>query len=169
VPLIEQEVLDYVSTEASLQGLEGIIDESKAMAGITILTAARTLQGDEVRAKLSAEFAELYHDLDLGFNPFNFIMPWAPLPHNRKRDAAHAKMREVYKDVIQKRRNGDGEAIGQGMVVMNCNYKDGRAVPDHDNAHMMITLFMAGQHTSSSASSWIILQLASRPDVTEEL
>ena len=86
MPLIEQEVLDYVATETSLQGLEEIMDVSKVMAGITILTAARTLQGDDVRAKLSAEFAELYHDLDMSLKPVNFIMPWAPLPHNRKRE-----------------------------------------------------------------------------------
>lgn len=86
VLLIEQEVLNYVATETSLQGLERIIDGSKIMAGITILTAARTLQGDDLRAKLSAECAELYHDLDMGLNPVNFIMPWAPLPHNRKRE-----------------------------------------------------------------------------------
>lgn len=90
VPLIEQEVLD-VATETSLQGLEGIMDVSKTMAGIAILTAARTLQGDEVRAKLSAEFAVLYHDLGMGFNPVNFIMPWAPLPHNHKREGHTTK------------------------------------------------------------------------------
>lgn len=34
---------------------------------------------------------------------------------------------------------------------------------------MMITMLMAGQHSSSSSSSWIFLRLASRPDIQEEL
>ncbi|KAK3192663.1 Lanosterol 14-alpha-demethylase [Lecanicillium sp. MT-2017a] len=170
VPLIEHEVRGYVATEPSLQGREGTVDVARAMAGITILTAARTLQGEEVRAALSAEFAELYHDLDLGFNPVNFIVPWAPLPHNRRRDAAHAKMRAVYTDIIRKRREGK-MLEGQDMIwnLMNCTYKDGSPLLDHEIAHLMITLLMAGQHTSSSASSWIMLHLASRSDVTEEL
>ncbi|EKG20826.1 Cytochrome P450 [Macrophomina phaseolina MS6] len=34
---------------------------------------------------------------------------------------------------------------------------------------MMITLLMAGQHSSSSASSWIMLRLATEPRIVEEL
>lgn len=80
-------------------------------------------------------------------------------------------MREIYEDIIQKRRDEGREATGQDMIcnLMNCSCKDGGAVPDHEIAHMMITLLMAGQHTSSSASPWLVLHLASRADVTQEL
>ena len=172
VQLIEKEVLDYTNTVASLDGQCGTVDISGAMAQITIFTAARALQGEEVRSKLSAKFASLYHDLDLGFTPINFLMPWAPLPNNRRRDAAHTKMRAIYMDIINERRKrGVDLEEGSDMIwnLMRCNYKDGRPVPDKEIAHMMITLLMAGQHTSSSASSWVMLHLASRPDITEEL
>ncbi|KND87435.1 Eburicol 14-alpha-demethylase [Tolypocladium ophioglossoides CBS 100239] len=53
--------------------------------------------------------------------------------------------------------------------LMGCVYKNGTPVPDKEIAHMMITLLMAGQHSSSSSSSWIMLRLASRPDLVEEL
>ena len=36
------------------------------MSEITILTAARTLQGAEIRSSLDKRFADLYHDLDNG-------------------------------------------------------------------------------------------------------
>ncbi|OAQ97727.1 hypothetical protein LLEC1_00403 [Akanthomyces lecanii] len=170
VPMIEEEVLDYLASEPSLQGVAGTMDVPKSMGGITILTAARTLQGREVRSKLSAGFAELYHDLDLGFRPVNFLMPWAPLPENRKRDAAHAKMREVYSAIVDERRQSEKECDSDMIWnLMNSVYKDGSTIPNHEIAHLMITLLMAGQHTSSSASSWIVLHLASRPEVTEEL
>ncbi|KAJ6782614.1 hypothetical protein PWT90_00167 [Aphanocladium album] len=169
VPMIEEEVLGYVASEPSLQGAAGTMDVSKSMAGITILTAARTLQGQEVRSKLSAGFAELYHDLDLGFRPVNLLMPWAPLPENRRRDAAHAKMRDVYSKIIDERRLSEKEDTDMIWNLMNCVYKDGSTIPNHEIAHLMITLLMAGQHTSSSASSWVVLHLASRPEVTEEL
>lgn len=170
VPLIEREVLDYLKGAADFKGECGTLDVCKSMSEITIFTAGRALQGDEVREKLTAEFAALYHDLDMGFQPINFLMPWAPLPHNRKRDVAHGKMRAIYMDIIAERRKS-GVADGSDMIwnLMNCTYKDGSAVPDKEIAHMMITLLMAGQHTSSSASSWIMLRLASRPDITEQL
>lgn len=52
---------------------------------------------------------------------------------------------------------------------MGCQYKDGTALTDQDIAHIMIALLMAGQHSSSSTISWILLRLASRPDIQEGL
>lgn len=65
VPLIEQEVLDYIKSTPAWKGSSGTIDICGAMSEITLFTAARSLQGKEVRQKLTAEFAELYHDLDM--------------------------------------------------------------------------------------------------------
>lgn len=171
VQLIEGEVLDYISSAPAFRGRSGTVDIASTMAEITIFTAGRALQGEEVRRKLTAEFASLYHDLDSGFTPINFLLPWAPLPHNRKRDAAHKRMRAIYMDIIQERRKSDTEKEGSDMIwnLMRCTYKDGRPIPDKEIAHMMITLLMAGQHTSSSASTWIMLHLASEPKITEEL
>ena len=172
VPLIEKETLDYIHASPKFQGSSGVVDVSAAMAEITIFTAARALQGEEVRSKLTAEFADLYHDLDKGFSPINFMLPWAPLPHNKKRDAAHAHMRAIYTDIINKRRrNGDDEAQSSDMIwnLMRCTYKNGQPIPDKEIAHMMITLLMAGQHSSASVGSWIMLRLASQPEVIEEL
>jgi len=142
------------------------------MAEVTIFTAARTLQGAEVRSKLDSSFAALYHDLDLGFSPVNFLLPWAPLPRNRKRDRAQRKMREVYMALINERRAGGRKPEGEEDMLwhlMTCRYKNGQSVPDKEVAHMMITLLMAGQHSSSAVSAWILLRLASRPDIQQEL
>ncbi|KAF5620562.1 cytochrome P450 monooxygenase family 51 (sterol 14-demethylase) [Fusarium sp. NRRL 52700] len=150
VQLIEQEVLEYIQAVPPFSGKSGTVDVSKAMAEITIFTAARSLQGEEVRRKLTAELAALYHDLDLGFTP----------------------MREIYMGIINERRRGGGDLEkGTDMIanLMNCEYKNGQPIPDKEIAHMMITLLMAGQHSSSSASSWVILHLASSPDIAGEL
>ncbi|KAI9616020.1 hypothetical protein H4Q26_011272 [Puccinia striiformis f. sp. tritici PST-130] len=48
-------------------------------------------------------------------------------------------------------------------------YKDGRPLTDKEIAHIMIALLMAGQHTSAATGSWLILHLASRPDLVKEL
>lgn len=109
---------------------------------------------------------------DQGFSPINFLFPGLPLPRNRRRDAAHAKMRDVYLDIIKERRKHDPESNGEHDMIwnlMNCNYKNGTQISDKEIAHMMITLLMGGQHSSSSAGSWIMLRLAAHPDIAEEL
>lgn len=44
-------------------------------------------------------------------------------------------------------------------------YRNGAALKDHEIAHIMIALLMAGQHTSSASGSWSLLHLAANPDV----
>lgn len=75
-------------------------------------------------------------------------------------------------DIInQRRKDGLESSADHDMIwnLLNCSYKDGTPVPDKEVAHMMITLLMGGQHSSSSASSWIMLRLAAHPDIAEEL
>ena len=171
VQLITQEVNDFVENSTAFQSPKGVVDVSKTMAEITIFTASRSLQGKEVRDKFDSTFADLYHDLDMGFAPINFMLPWAPLPHNRKRDAAQKKMTETYMKIIKNRRQAGGEKDSEDMVwnLMSCVYKDGTPVPDQEIAHMMIALLMAGQHSSSATAAWIVLRLATKPGIIEEL
>lgn len=141
------------------------------MAELTIYTASASLQGREVRSRFDSTFAQLFHNLDAGFSPINFMFPWAPFPHNRKRDAAREKMASVYLDIIRSRRESRKERDSEDMIwnLMNSTYKNGTPVPEKEVAHMMIALLMAGQHSSSATSAWIILRLSTRPDVVEEL
>jgi sterol 14alpha-demethylase len=175
--LIGQEVEKFFARDAphkKFSSTSGTVDVPPAFAELTIYTASRSLQGKEVRDGFDSSFADAYHDLDMGFTPINFMLPWFPLPHNRKRDRAHKKMSDTYLNIIKQRRsqgNKKAEDREQDMIwnLMNCSYKDGKPVPDPEIAHMMIALLMAGQHSSSSTISWIVLRLASRPDITEEL
>ncbi|OQV06027.1 hypothetical protein CLAIMM_10668 [Cladophialophora immunda] len=173
VDLIASETKSFVEKGNPFRSHSGKIDVAPAMAELTIYTASRSLQGPEVRAKFDSTFADLYHDLDMGFSPINFMLSWAPLPHNRKRDIAQKKMADTYMEIIKQRRAAGGkrEKGDQDMIwnLMGCVYKDGTPVPDREVAHMMIALLMAGQHSSSSTSAWILLRLATRPDIQEEL
>lgn len=49
--------------------------------------------------------------------------------------------------------------------LMNQKYRAGRLLKDHEIAHIMIALLMAGQHTSSATGSWSLLHIADRPDI----
>lgn len=171
MPLIVNEVEDVLKRSPVFKGPRGTVDMPPAMAEITIYTASRTLQGKEVRDKFDSSFADLYHDLDMGFSPINFMLPWAPLPHNRKRDYAQRKMAQTYTEIVKARREAGGQKDSDDMIwnLMGSVYKNGTPVPDMEIAHIMIALLMAGQHSSSSTSSWIMLRLATRPDIMEEL
>jgi sterol 14alpha-demethylase len=170
VPIIQGEVESYIKRSSAFKGKGGKVNIPAIMAEITIYTASHSLQGKEVRDRFDSSLAALYHDLDMGFSPINFMLHWAPLPHNRARDHAQRTVAQTYMDIIKGRRNRQDEAELDIMLqLMSSTYKDGTPVPDKEIAHMMIALLMAGQHSSSSSISWIMLRLASRPDILEEL
>lgn len=111
VGMIEDEVENFMRSDAQFRAFQtndinewGQFEVSKALAEITILTASRTLQGDEVRNNLDKSFAQLYTDLDGGFTPLNFMFPNLPLESYRRRDRAQKKMSEFYQEIVRKRR-----------------------------------------------------------------
>lgn len=81
----------------------------KTMSSLIILTAARTLQGKEVRDSMDSRFAQLFHDLDGGFTPVNFLFPNLPLPSYRRRDKAQREMSDFYVNIMNKRDEGESE------------------------------------------------------------
>lgn len=170
VPIIQDEVESFVKRCPDFKGQKGTAKIADHLAEMTIYTASHTLQGKEVRSQFDSEFAELYHALDMGFSPINFSLHWAPLPHNRARDHAQRTVAKKYMEIIQKRRAGEGIPSKDIMwSLMGQVYKDGTPVPDEEIAHMMIALLMAGQHSSSSSTAWIMLRLASQPHLMDEL
>ena len=135
VGMIEDEVTNFMDTDVVFRGYQsGNTDEwstfsvYKTMAEITILTAARTLQGKEIRDCMSKGFADLYHDLDHGFTPLHWMFENLPLPSYRKRDDAQRKMTDFYLSIMNKRRQGSPDvrsilpiACGtQLMLVFSC-------------------------------------------------
>jgi sterol 14alpha-demethylase len=50
-------------------------------------------------------------------------------------------------------------------ALLDQKYRNGQALKDHEIAHIMIALLMAGQHTSSASGSWSLLHLAANPDI----
>lgn len=171
-PLIVQQVEDYFKKSKYFKGAKGSVPLGEIIPEITIFTASRSLQGKEVRDALDGSFASLFHDLDLGFNPMNFLFPWFPFPGNKRRDAAQRKMARFYMDLIQKRRKDPimaGKEKDMIWNLMDRSYKDGTPISDKEVAHMMIALLMAGQHTSMATTMWLLLHLADKPEIVAEL
>ncbi|KAF8239720.1 cytochrome P450 [Tricholoma matsutake] len=177
VGMIEDEVDEFLAHDSAFSVYQtnstskwGSFSASKALGEITVLTASRTLQGKEVREGLNKSFSQLYNDLDGGFTPINFLFPSLPLPSYYKRDAAHQKMSDFYVEIIKKRRARNSQHEPDMIeALMNQSYRNGAPLRDHEIAHIMIALLMAGQHTSSASGAWALLHLANNPDVAEAL
>ena len=111
VGMIEDEITTFINNDPTFSTFQdkkstewGTFPAFKTCSEMTILTASRTLQGSEIRAALDKSFADLYHDLDNGFTPINWLMPNLPLPSYRRRDAAQKAMSDFYVNIIQRRR-----------------------------------------------------------------
>lgn len=124
VGMIDDEVTNFMDADPAFRGYQsGSTDEwstfsvYKTMAEVTILTAARTLQGKEIRDCMSKGFADLYHDLDHGFTPLHWMFENLPLPSYRKRDDAQRKMTDFYLSIMSKRRQANPDVRGSPSIA----------------------------------------------------
>jgi sterol 14-demethylase len=178
VPLIEEEVELFFNTHESFkefrEGKAGSFFAMREMAELVILTASKTLQGHEVRKAMAmdgGEYATLYRHLDEGFTPLNFMFPNLPLPSYRRRDRAQQRMAQFYLDIMRHREENGLDLDGHDMLANLADqaYKSGRPLSREEQAHIMIALLLAGQHTSSTTTAWCLIHLAHRPDVAQQL
>lgn len=175
VPRIMDEVLDYFRTSLEYRLLErnqGVANVMKTQPEMTILTASKSLMGDDMRARFDASFAQLYLDLDKGFTPVNFVFPHLPLPQYWKRDAAQKKISATYMGLInERRRTGDIDPERDliDLLLANSTYKDGVKMTDEEISHLLIGVLMGGQHTLALTLAWFLLHLAEQPALQEEL
>ncbi|KAK2150111.1 hypothetical protein LSH36_423g02010 [Paralvinella palmiformis] len=164
IPIIEAETVDYFKR----WGEQGQRDLFEGLSELIILTASRCLHGKEIRSILNEKIAQLYWDLDGGFTAEAWLLPtWIPLPSFRKRDIAHKKVKEIFYDVIKKRRESDVRGDDMLQTLLDSKYKNGRYLNDDEIAGMLIGLLLAGQHTSSTTSSWLGFFLAKHKDVQD--
>ncbi|KAH7128029.1 cytochrome P450 [Dactylonectria estremocensis] len=171
VPKFVKEVEDYVNTSPYFKGESGEANVTEVLAEITIYTASGSLLGNEVRSMFDSTFATLYRHLDDGFQPINFVMPWLPLPQNRRRDHARKVMEGLFSDIIRERREQGNQGDETDMIwtLMDARYKDGTALPDEHVARLLIAILMGGQHNTAASGAWILLNLANKPHLVEEM
>lgn len=171
VPQFIAEVEQFIDQNAVFRGDSGICDISSVFSEISLYTAAGSLQGKEVRDSFDSTFATYYRHLDDGFAPINFMFPWLPTPVNQRRDHAQRQMASLYKDIITRRRALGNQTASHDMLwaLLDGQYKDGTQISDEEIAGLMIALLMGGQHNTAASGTWIMLHLAHRPQLIEEL
>eukprot|EP01147_Barroeca_monosierra_P000814 gene814-4096_t len=157
--IIEKETENFIRS----WGKTGTIDFFEEMAKMIVYTATHCLHGKETRENFDQDTAKLYHDLDGGFTPLAWFFPtWIPFPSFVRRDKAHIELKKRFGKVIAIRRASGNVRAGRTDLMetfMTVPYKkvlNGRTMTDNEVAGMLIALLMAGQHTSSTVSSWLI-------------
>ncbi|OMH83707.1 Lanosterol 14-alpha demethylase erg11 [Zancudomyces culisetae] len=159
VPMIIEEVNMYVDEFMNKES--DTIDILKAVSEMIIMTASRTLLGEEVRAQLHLGVADLYHTLDASFTPIHFLFEWLPLPSYYSCKEAHSELHGLFRSIIDNRRaNNEKKYDDMLHVLMTSKYKNGEPLTDVQVANMLIAFLMAGQHTSSATTTWGLLMLA---------
>ncbi|XP_072910586.1 lanosterol 14-alpha demethylase [Hemitrygon akajei] len=164
ISLIEEETIEYFKR----WGDSGVKNLFEALSELIILTASRCLHGKEIRNLLNEKVAQLYADLDGGFTHAAWLLPsWLPLPSFRRRDKAHKKIKNIFYDVIKKRRESSTREDDMLQTLLDATYKDGTSLTDDEIAGMLIGLLLAGQHTSSTTSAWMGFFLAKHKELQE--
>lgn len=137
-------------------GDRGEVDLFDATNQLTTFIATRCLLGNEVRSRLTADFARLYHDLDGGMSLAAYFAPNAPLPAFRRRDRAREEVSKLLAGVMADRRARRDGAEHEDFLgtLMEARYEDGSALPDHVISGILLTLIFAGQHTSAVLAAW---------------
>lgn len=167
VPIIEQETREYFKSWADA----GEKDLFEALSQLIILTSSHCLHGPEIRKLLneSDKIAKLYQDLDGGFTHAAWLLPgWIPFPSFIKRDKANAEMQRIFIQIVQKRRQSEPQD-DMLQTLIDSTYKSGDHLTDKEVVGMLIGLLMAGQHTSSTTSSWMGFFLAKNKHIQQDL
>lgn len=165
---VEEECRNYINDR--WKGDSGDDNLFEAMAEMIVFTATRCLHGQETRDAFTADTAALYSDLDGGFSPLAWLFPnWIPFPSFLKRDRAHVELKKRFNAVIDARRKVDQtEATDLLQTFTTSHYEkvnDKRALTNDEVSGLLIALLMAGQHTSSTTSTWFGFFMCDKKEV----
>ncbi|XP_044969284.1 obtusifoliol 14-alpha demethylase-like [Hordeum vulgare subsp. vulgare] len=147
-----REVQDYFAK----WGQDGIVDLKHELGQVLLLIASRCLLGKEVREKMFQEVSVLLQDLfENGLLLITLLCPHLPILAHRRRDKARAKLGEIFYEIVRSRKiSGRFEDdVLQKFIDSKC-MENGRSMTESEITGLLIGMLFAGQHTSSSASTW---------------
>lgn len=154
-----QEVEDIIAD----WGEAGEIDLVAFMKQLTINTASHCLLGREFRYELSAEFTEIYHDLEQGVSPLAYHFPNLPIPKFRRRDRARKRLYQLVQQIVKKRESQTEKPNDMFQSLIDMRYADGSRLSDDEITGMLVAAIFAGHHTSSGTAAWVLLELLKHP------
>jgi sterol 14-demethylase len=163
VDVFEEEV-DY---KVKKLGNSGSFDVGETLADLIIFTASRSLLGPGIREYLETKgLGKLYHDLDAGISALSFFYPGLP---QGERDRAKNAIYSIFSELIEKRRKNPDEELDVLNEMLHSNYRDGSAIPKDHMIGILLAGLFAGQHTSTIASSWTLINIVGHKDIYKKV
>nr|CAB3491826.1 unnamed protein product [Digitaria exilis] len=97
----------------------------------------------------------------------SFFFPYAPFPSSWRRDKAHAKLKNIFAEIVRSRKSSNRceEDVLQSLI--DSKYKDGRPTTEAEVTGLIMVILFAGKHTSSASSTWTGARLLSHPQCLE--
>ncbi|MGZ8243198.1 cytochrome P450 [Methylomagnum sp.] len=145
-------------------GEAGQVDLLEFTKELTIYTASHCLLGSEFRHELSAEFAEVYHDLERSLQPIAYVFPNLPLPAFKRRDRARIKLHGMVEQIMAKRAQSAEKSTNVFQMLIDASYEDGSKLSSHEITGMLTAAVFAGHHTSSGTAAWVLIELLRNPE-----
>ncbi|KAG0530381.1 hypothetical protein BDA96_05G181200 [Sorghum bicolor] len=142
----------------------GITDLKQEMKHVLMAITARCLVGKEFREQMMGETWTLFYQLfDNGTRLTSVLFPYAPLPSNRRRDKARAKLSKILTQIVQSRRGSDHVEDDVLQILTNSKYKDGRPTTEEEVVGLIIFVVLTGLHSSNTTSTWTGALLLNNP------
>ncbi|MEV2226341.1 cytochrome P450 [Nocardia vinacea] len=94
-----------------------------------------------------------------------------PLPGTRRYNHANLRLRQTMNGIIADRRATGVDSGDLLSALLTVHYRDSDlpGTSDADVSDAVVTFFVAGTETTSSALAWVLYLLAQQPDIEEEL
>jgi sterol 14-demethylase len=155
-------------------GEAGTVDLLDFFAELTIYTSASCLIGPDFREELGPELVPIFKDLERGTDAFAYVNPYLPIPSFWKRDRARRRLVQYLHRIFERREATGSQRTDLFQVLRGIENPNGTPrYPVDTIAGMFISLMFAGHHTTSTTSSWALLELCRHPEwmarVVEEL
>jgi sterol 14-demethylase len=147
--------------------LDSLDDQDEVNISRDLMTLAQSIAG---HAFIGEHFREeigegFWADYDAIAASIDFLLPPSlPLPRNLRRERAKGRMRELFSQMIARRRANPDQYDDMVAHVMNTPQKDGSFMGNDEIARLFIALLFAGHETTAGQATWTIIELLRNPD-----
>lgn len=100
----------------------------------------------------------------------NPLMPprWVPVPANTKFKKANHIAQAVVRDIVSRKQKSQGEELLDTLIQVR-DADTGESMPENQIIHEVLTLFIAGQETTTNALTFALYLLAKHPETRARL
>jgi sterol 14-demethylase len=146
-------------------GQSGTVDLRLELEHLVTLITSRCLFGAALPEKVLSEVGPLLRHLNDGMRFVGILFPHLPIPAHRRRDAARARLGEMFTEIVRSRSrnstNGDGNK-DMLQCLIDSRYKNGRGTTEAEVVGLLVAALFAGQHNSSGTATFTGARLLTR-------